>query len=362
MPAGAFESFRADVGLSYAQASAVLVAAAPGAIVGTVFSILADYRSRRVIASAGAFGFAAALALYGVAQTLPLLVLASFVLGCAATAMCDASELALVDISGDDAPAAVSRSHFFGAIGDLLGPVALIVAAAAGIGWRAVFLTCAVLVLAYAIWMSTLTFPPPHAHEKGRARDGLREVVRDRRVWFCAIASLLLGPLDEPFLAFLIADLERARGQSTAIATAVALAWTAGSMLALATSSRPGYRPTRRTLPRYAALLSASAAGCAIAPAPLGVAACAFVFGFAVGRFFIALMTRILDLRPGQLGTVYAVISAIEFTGFVLATRGRVHRRCLRHRRRPRVLHRDRVPAARARIRGSKPHMGAKRA
>ena len=274
MPAGTFESFRADLGLSYTQASAVLVAAAPGAIVG---HRLLDPRrlpqSPRHRRRAGAFGFAAALALYGVAQTFPLLVVASFALGCAATAMCDATELALVDISGDDAPAAVSRSHFFGAIGDLLGPVALIVAAAAGIGWRAVFLACAALVLAYAIWMSTLTFPPPHAHENGRARDGLRDVVRDRRVWFCAIASLLLGPLDEPFLAFLIADLERARGQSTAIATAVALAWTAGSMLALATSSRPGYRPNGRALPRYAALLSASAAGCAIAPAPLGVAA-----------------------------------------------------------------------------------------
>ena len=190
----------------------MLVAAAPGAIAGTVFSVLADYRSRRVIAAGGAFGFAAALAVYGLAPSFPMLVVASFVLGCAATALCDATELALVDVSGDDAPAAVSRSHLFGAVGDLLGPVVLIVATATGIGWRGAFLVCAVLVLAYAIWIATLPIPAPRAHEHERARDGLREVVRDRRVWFCAMVALLLGPLDEPFLAFLIADLEaRAR-------------------------------------------------------------------------------------------------------------------------------------------------------
>ena len=43
---GAFESWRADLGLSYREAAVVLVAAAPGAIAGSVFTALADYRSR----------------------------------------------------------------------------------------------------------------------------------------------------------------------------------------------------------------------------------------------------------------------------------------------------------------------------
>ncbi len=70
LPHGAFESFRTDLGLTYTQASIVLVAAAPGAIAGNVFSVLADYRSRRVIASGGAFGFAVALAGYAVGANL----------------------------------------------------------------------------------------------------------------------------------------------------------------------------------------------------------------------------------------------------------------------------------------------------
>ena len=59
----------------------MLVAAAPGAITGNVFAVLADYRSRRVIATGGAFGFAAALAGFALAPTWLGLVAASFALG-----------------------------------------------------------------------------------------------------------------------------------------------------------------------------------------------------------------------------------------------------------------------------------------
>ena len=320
----------------------MLVAAAPGAIAGTVFSVLADYRSRRVIAAGGAFGFAAALAVYGLATSFPMLVVASFAHGCAATALCDATELALVDVSGDDAPAAVSRSHLFGAVGDLLGPVALILATATGIGWRGAFLVCAVLVLVYAIWIATLPIPAPRAHEHERARDGLREVVRDRRVWFCAMVALLLGPLDEPFLAFLIADLEGGRGMSTEAATAIAVAWTLGSLIALATTSRAGYRCGPRALPRTAALLAAAAAGCAVAPAPFGVAACAFAFGFAAGRFFIALDDP--HPRPASRPTRNRVRRHLRGRVHRLSppTGGRRARRHVRRRCRPRLLRDDR--------------------
>ena len=153
-----------------------------------------------------------------------MLVVASFVLGCAATALCDATELALVDVAGDDAPAAVSRSHFFGAVGDLLGPVALILATATGIGWRGAFLVCAVLVLVYAIWIATLPIPPRRVSTSTSAPATVSAkssaIVAS---WFCAIVALLLGPLDEPFLAFLIADLERARACRPEVATAIAV-------------------------------------------------------------------------------------------------------------------------------------------
>jgi hypothetical protein len=55
LPFGALESFRADLGLTYAQGGTVLAAIAPGALVGGVFPAAADRYSRRVISAGGAF-------------------------------------------------------------------------------------------------------------------------------------------------------------------------------------------------------------------------------------------------------------------------------------------------------------------
>jgi len=64
LPSGTLEQFRADLGLTYAEAGTVLALAAPGAIVGSVFSAAADHRSRRLIAAGGALGFGVALAAF----------------------------------------------------------------------------------------------------------------------------------------------------------------------------------------------------------------------------------------------------------------------------------------------------------
>ncbi|MDQ3897706.1 MAG: hypothetical protein M3326_10790, partial [Actinomycetota bacterium] len=64
LPAAALESFKTDLGLTYAQAGTVLALIPPGAVAGTVFAIAADRVSRRAIASAGAFAFAAGMAAF----------------------------------------------------------------------------------------------------------------------------------------------------------------------------------------------------------------------------------------------------------------------------------------------------------
>ncbi len=81
--------------------------------------------------------------MFATSTSYPVLVGASFVIGVAASAMVDASELALVDVSGDDLPRMLGASNFLGAIGDLAGPVLIIVAAWLGFGWQAPFLLAA---------------------------------------------------------------------------------------------------------------------------------------------------------------------------------------------------------------------------
>src|SRR3954453_18295099 len=111
LPAGTLESFRADLGLTYAQAGAVLAAIAPGAVIGSVFAAAADRYSRRVIAAGGAFGFAAALALFAAGAGFPVLAAAAFGMGMASTAMVDAAEVALVDLAGDDLRRYLARGN-----------------------------------------------------------------------------------------------------------------------------------------------------------------------------------------------------------------------------------------------------------
>jgi FSR family fosmidomycin resistance protein-like MFS transporter len=314
---GSFESFRSELDLSYAQAATILAAGAPGAIVANGFSIAADYVSRRVIAAGGAFGFAAALAVFATTDSYLLLVAASFAIGVAASAMVDASELALVDLSGDDLPRMLGAQNFMGSIGDLAGPLVIIVAAALGFGWEAPFLFGAVLMAAFGAWLAMSPLPPPHrADDHPTPRRAIAEIVRDRRVWVYGAMAALLGPLDEPFLAFLIARLQRTDGLSAAGATAIAMVTIVGALIGSAQQAR--HAPPTPPLMRPAITVAVAVTLVAVAPSALLVLPGALVFGFGIIGFWTALQARVLKLRPGQAGTVSAVVSTIEFSGFLI--------------------------------------------
>ncbi len=177
---GAFASFHRELGLSYSSASLVLVLAAPGAIVGNVFTILGDHRSRRAIGAGGALGYAAALLAFGTGQSFAVLAIASFALGMSATALVHGTELALVDVAGDEVTAYLARGMVFGAVGGVLGPALLVLAAATGFGWRAAFLACAPAMAAYGVWLSRLPLPPPSHPEPSRPLRALRPILGTR--------------------------------------------------------------------------------------------------------------------------------------------------------------------------------------
>jgi len=315
---GAFESFHRELGLSYSGASFVLVVAAPGAILGNVFTVLGDHRSRRAIGASGAIGYAAALIAFGTAQSMPVLAIASFALGMSATALVHGTELALVDLAGDDVTAYFARGMVFGAAGGVLGPALLVLAAATRFGWRGAFLACAAPMAAYGVWLARLPLQPPSHPEPQRAFRALRPILRDVRVWYCGLLALILAPLQHPFTAFLIAYLERVRGVSTALATAVPIAWVAGSVIAAAAASRRGTRPRGRAMRVNALLLLAATLGATTIPSIPVIVVCVFLNGFALTRFMLALKTLLVTLHPQRVGSVSAVVTTTEFAGFML--------------------------------------------
>jgi predicted MFS family arabinose efflux permease len=314
---GSFEAVRSELHLSYAQAATILAAGAPGAIVGNGFSIAADYVSRRVIAAGGALWFAAAVAVFATSTSYPVLLGASFVIGVAASAMVDACELALVDVGGDDLPRMLGASNLMGSIGDLAGPAVIIAAAWLGFGWQAPFLLAAVLMAGYGLWLAVSPLPPPHDHdERESPRRAVASILRDRRVWVFGVMAMLLGPLDEPFLAFLIAHLQRTDGMSRTIATAIAMLTVVGAAIGALEQARRA--PPNPPLVRPALIVAVAVTSIALAPTAVLVLPGAVVFGFGMIGFWTALQARVLLLRPGQAGTVSAVVSTIEFAGFVI--------------------------------------------
>jgi predicted MFS family arabinose efflux permease len=143
----------------------------------------------------------------------------------------------------------------------------------------------------------------------------VREVMRDRRVLRLAFVATVFSLFDEPFLGFSIAYLERVRGQSHSLATAIAAVVVAGGIAGSALVARRGGRSLERTLLLGSIAILVSIVGIIAAPAiPMQVAA-GLVFGGAGAIVWVALQGALLGARPGLAGTTTAVWSTIELLG-----------------------------------------------
>jgi predicted MFS family arabinose efflux permease len=323
LPAGAMEPMRGALGLSYAQASAVLVALPAGGIVGGFFVAAADHVSRRVLASAGALVYGLALIVFGTGHSLPVLLAAAFCWGAASDAFVHGAEVALVDLAGDELPRALARINGWAAVGDLLGPATLAAAAALGFGWRGAFLGCGAGMLGYAAWLAASKLPPPgradapaEPFDLRRMLAGVAEVAKDRRVIGLALLMGLFSLLDEPLAGFLIAYLERVRGLTPALASAPVVGILVGGMAGYALFERlAGARPARTVAAVSAAVMAASLPAAIFAPWLAAAVAAGAVFGAAGALFYTALGAATLSLRPGQAGTTSAVVGVVDMAG-----------------------------------------------
>lgn len=334
LPAGALESYRGDLNLSYTTASAVLLALGLGSLPGMALSAGADRFSRRVIASVGAGCYAAALALFAWAPGATALVVAALLLGVGSTGMVDGVEVALTDlVTSDRLRVWLARSNLGAVVGGLCGPALLAVMALGGAEWRMAFVVGALLVAAYGVLLAVSPLPAPASRARNAAGDDapdgatpdtirdatILDVVRDGRVWMIGLLSFVMVPFDEPFFAFLIAHLQQTRGASPAGATVVAMAAVGGGLLVQGAAARRPLRLGDHALYVLGAvaLLTGSFVA-AVVPLLAAVAIAAAVVGAGLELCWLAVQHRTLTLRPGQAGRTSAVVSAIEQVGFVL--------------------------------------------
>ena len=321
LPFGTLESFRSDIGLTYAQGCAVLAAITPGAVLGGVFAAAADHRSRRVIAAGGAFAFAVSLAMFAIGRSFATLALGAMVMGMASTALVDAAEGALVDLADDEGDLRrwLARANVLATVGDLLGPALLAAVAIAGHSWRVAFGAAAVLMALYAVGLAVAPLPRPTRDGDGEEDGGsaLAAVLRDPAVWVFGLIGLLMAPFDEPLVGFTIALLEQERGASSSAANVVALVAVGGGVLAFTVLARR-VEPVDddRLLLRSVAVMTAAALAIAVVPVVVVIALAALAASVGLGLAWLAVQHRSLTLRPGQVGTTKAVLGLVEGAGF----------------------------------------------
>jgi len=312
LPAGAMESIRADLGLSYAQAGVLLALLPAGGVLGTVLMAAADFVSRRLLGAGGAFVFALCLLVFATGRSFIVLAVAAFVWGAASDAFVHATQLALAELAGDDLDAVLARTNLLGSLGELLGPLTLALTAAAGLGWRPVFAVGGVLMLAYAAWLAGQCLPPPRP-DGSTPWSVVRAVAQDARVLRLAALWALSAALDAPFIGFLIANLEETRDVSAAAATALVVAVVAGGMAtyaALAVVRRPFSTRSRLVFASIGLLVTIVVMVGAPWTAVVGLAGVGF--GAAGALLWVALQATTYRLRPGQVGTTQAVISGLS--------------------------------------------------
>jgi predicted MFS family arabinose efflux permease len=305
------------VGLSYAQGGLVLAALSLGGTVGIVLQAAADYVSRRWLAALGALAYGGAMIAFGLSDSFILLFAAAFAWGAASDAFVHGCEVALVDLAGEDLPRMLGRVNAWSALGDLLAPATLALAAGLGLGWRGLFLAGGGLMLAYGLWLASQRFPPPH-RAPDDAQPGLRllALLTDGRVLLMAVIMGLFALLDEPLLAFLIAYLDRVAGYGPGLAVILSAGALVGGLAGHSLAGRliPAAAPGRVLVPTaLAATLSLPVM--AFEPQAWLVVAGGLVFGLTGAVFYTALQSLVLTLRPGQAGSTGAVVSAIGLAG-----------------------------------------------
>lgn len=277
----------------------------------------ADFVDRRRLAALGALVYGACLLAFAVGQSLPVLLVAELCWGAARGAFVHSCEVALVDLYPDDLAPVLGRVNAYGAVGDLLAPLTLAAAAALGVSWRAVFLLGAVLMLLYAGWIARQRFPATRRTAGGEGPVvAVLGIVRDRRIVLLAVVSGLFGLLDEPFLGFTMAYLEKVRALSPALAATVAAAAVGGGIAGFLVGPAATRRlPGRWPLLLFGVLVAVTVPSLALAPVvPLQLASAA-AFGFSGAAFYALLQAAYLGLRPGRAGTSQAVVSTIGVFG-----------------------------------------------
>jgi FSR family fosmidomycin resistance protein-like MFS transporter len=231
--AAAWPSIRHDLGLSYAEIGLVLaIPGFVGSALDPLVGMAGDTSRRRALILVGGLVFALSAALTAAAGGFWLL-LAALVVGNPATgAFVSLAQATLMDADPPQRARNMARWTLAGSFGYVGGPLLLVLAVWAGVGWRGAI--AALAVAAVPLALAALRFPSPRpdgAPPLGQAvRDALA-AVRQREVLRVLLLLESADLLLDVFHGFLALYLVDAAGQTPSTAALGVGVWTGAGLL-----------------------------------------------------------------------------------------------------------------------------------
>jgi MFS transporter, FSR family, fosmidomycin resistance protein len=197
-------------------------------VVEPVLGVVAVTWRRRLLVLAGGGCFAGALALAAGAGSFWALLVAFSVLYPASGAFVSLSQASLMDLHPERREHNMARWTLAGALGAVIGPLALAAFAWAGLGWRGLFAGLAFLALALVVRARRV--PDDGDGERLHVRDALRVLTR-RGVFRWLLLLELSDLMLDVFLGFLALYLVDEVGASTATAGLSVAIWTGAGLI-----------------------------------------------------------------------------------------------------------------------------------
>jgi FSR family fosmidomycin resistance protein-like MFS transporter len=332
----AWPLIRADLHLSYTHIGVLLsVPRLFGNLVEPSLGILSDVWRRRALILGGGVFFAVALTLTAASQSFWPLLLAFMLFNPASGAYVSLSQAALMDSAPDRHEHNMARWTFAGSVGVVAGPLALIAAVAAGLGWRGLYLVFAGLavILLVRTWPLPLNVrncgessglgdangpgQPPHTFREGlqQAVQALRRGAVVRWLVLLEAGDLMLDVLYS-FLALYFVDVVGVSAQTAGLAVAV---WTGVGLV-----GDFALIPLLERVPGLVYLRASAAVMLILFPAFLLVPPLAAklvllgALGLLNAGWYAILMAQLYSTMPNQSGTVLAVNNVSGLAGSVI--------------------------------------------
>jgi MFS family permease len=315
------ERFRTDLGIGYGIAAAMFVAYGLGGLFGVVAVARSDGKSRKNVTWSGAMVLAASLAIIGAAQSAPWLLVGAFLDATGATMLVHGGEIAIANALtaaglGHQLERTLARSNVLAVAGDAIGPLVVAATRAAGLGWRPLFFGVAALVALYGVVVSRLTFPEP-VTQTGDSGD-IVPIHRQATVWLVALAAAATMPLDEAYLATVLAFAEVREGFSSTGAALLGATFVAGGLVSLTGLADVIAKTSMSTLLTVSAFgLSAVMVVATVGPGwvlvPVGL-----VHSGLLMATWLALQTTVMRANPGREGATKVIVEILETASFAI--------------------------------------------